>query len=124
ASLPSSVVETRSKKLRHCFLSSLRVVMANLLFGTRRGIAVEHALPVLITNEPTTALSAIRLKKILGLGIVQSSRSSPRRADASEEGPARRIAGGGALLQAFVELFFRPPHSRPLPPAPSPPPPP
>src|SRR5262249_27079269 len=46
--------------------------------GTRRGIAVEHAPPVLIANEPTTALSAIWLKKILGLGIVQSSRSSPR----------------------------------------------
>src|SRR5262249_56322875 len=95
ASLPSSVVETRSKKLRHCFLSSLRVVMANLLFGTRRGIAVEHALPVLIANEPTTALSAIRLKKILGLGIVQSSRSSPRRANSTNEAPSRLCAGGG-----------------------------
>ena len=67
---------------------------------------MEHAPPVLIANEPTTALSAIRLKKILGLGIVQSSRFSPRRADAREERPARRIAGGEALFQRFVDLVF------------------
>src|SRR5262249_34811774 len=100
------MVETLSKKLRHCFFSSLRVVMANLLFGTRRGMAVEHARLVLIANEPITALSAIWLKKILGLGIVQSSRSSPRRADAREKRPARRIAGGEALFQGFVDLVF------------------
>jgi hypothetical protein len=46
------------------------------------------------------------LKKILGLGIVQSSRSSLRRADASDERPARRIAGGEALFQAFVDLVI------------------
>src|SRR6516165_5661301 len=80
--------------------------MANLLFGTRRGIAVEYAPPVLIANEPTTSLSAIRLEKILGLGIVQSSRFSPRRADASDKRPARRIAGGEALFQAFIDLVF------------------
>ena len=67
---------------------------------------MEHASPVLIANEPTTALSAIWLKKILGLGIVQSSGFSPRRADASDERPARRIAGGEALFQAFVNLVF------------------
>ena len=67
---------------------------------------MEHAPPVLIANEPTTSLSAIWLEKILGLGIVQSSRFSPRRADASNERPARRIAGGEALFQAFVDLFF------------------
>src|SRR5260370_12572680 len=66
------------------------------------------------------SLSAIRLEKILGLGIVQSSRSSPRRADARDERPARRIAGGVGLFQAFVALFFLPLTTQPAPPPPCP----
>ena len=46
------------------------------------------------------------IKNVLTLGIVQSSRTSTRRADASNERPARRIAGGEALFQGFVDLVF------------------
>src|SRR6516162_9754345 len=71
-------------------------------------MALGDAPPVLIANEPTRASSALRLdlERVLGLGIVQSSRFSPRRVDASEERPARRITGGKALFQAFVDLVF------------------
>src|SRR5262249_56192266 len=54
------------------------------------------------------------IKNVLGFGIIQSSRFSSRRADAREERPARRIAGGEALFQAFVDLFFGRRRSQPL----------
>src|SRR6516165_5400694 len=70
-------------------------------------MALEHAPPVLIANEPTSASSAVRPdERLLSLGVVQSSRSSLRRADASDKRPARRVAGGKALFQAFVDLVF------------------
>src|SRR5215475_10756635 len=70
-------------------------------------MALGNIPPVLIANEPTSASTVVRFDQdVLGLGIVQSSRFSPRRADASEERPARRIAGGEALFQRFVDLVF------------------
>src|SRR5262244_1476891 len=70
-------------------------------------MALGDAPPVLIANEPPTASTHCGpTKNVLGLGIIQSSRPSSRRADAREERPARRIAGGEALFQAFVDLVF------------------
>jgi hypothetical protein len=70
-------------------------------------MALGNVPPVLIANEPTSASTVVRFDQdVLGLGIVQSSRSSPRRADAREDRPARRIAGGEALFQGFVDLVF------------------
>src|SRR5215475_8568343 len=70
-------------------------------------MALGNIPPVLIASEPTSASTVVRFDQdVLGLGIVQSSRFSPRRADASEKRPARRIAGGEALFQGFVDLVF------------------
>src|SRR5262245_36211688 len=70
-------------------------------------MALGDAPPVLIANEPPTASTHCGpTKNVLGLGIIQSSRFSSRRADAREESPARRIAGREALFQAFVDLVF------------------
>jgi len=58
------------------------------------------------TSRPRYRARCDSIKNLLRLGVVQSSRSSPRRADASEKRPARRIAGGEALFQTFIDLVF------------------
>src|SRR5262249_35297274 len=58
------------------------------------------------TNRPPRRRHCGPTKNVLGLGIIQSSRFSSRRADAREKRPARWIAGGEALFQAFVDLVF------------------
>src|SRR5947209_9024495 len=69
-------------------------------------MALIRLAPVPIANEPTRRAQCDSIKDVLSLGVVQSSRFSPRRADPSNKCPARRIAGGEALFQAFVDLVF------------------
>src|SRR5262245_64939241 len=80
--------------------------MADLLFGTRRGMALEASSACPDCERADHGVERDVAQEVLGLGIVQSSRSSLRRADASDKRPARRIAGGKALFQAFVDLVF------------------
>ena len=67
-------------------------------------MALIRLAPVPIANEPTRRAQCDSIKDVLSLGVVQSSRFSPRLADPSNKCPARRIAGGEALFQAFVDL--------------------
>src|SRR5215469_7386171 len=78
----------------------------DLLFGTRVQEWRMLSLSSWRTSRPRYRARCDSIKNLLRLGVVQSSRSSPRRADASEKRPARRIAGGEALFQTFIDLVF------------------
>src|SRR5262249_61423890 len=79
-----------------------------LLFGTRVQDWRMVSLSSWRTNRPRHRARCASIKNLLRLEVVQSSRFSPRRADASKKRPARGIAGGEALFQTFICLFFGP----------------
>src|SRR5262249_59127972 len=86
----------------------------DLLFGTRVQEWRMLSLSSWRTNRPRHRARCASIKNLLRLEVVQSSRFSPRRADASKKRPARGIAGGGGLFPAFIHLVFGRPRSRPL----------